>query len=382
MSDISSSILKNFLNKNKDHHFNSRKEFYGYKVSTGSKRLDTRMGGGFGPGIHRIGGASEGGKTSLCIDVVANAFETIPNCKCFYIKAEGRLSENIQKRRGLKFVTSADEWDNHTVFVYKSNVFEPTLQIITDLIKETEDTVIIFIVDSVDGLNRSEDIFKNYNEANQVAGTPMLLKIFCKRMSLPITELGHMLFLITQISADIKIGYAKETQKTVAGSGGNAAIHFPDWILQMEPTLQGDYITLSGETSENQINPNVNPILGHWAKVMIKKSSNESTGYKIRYPVRHGVVGKSAVWNEYEIAEFLKEFQFISKGGAWMNFADIAIQKMEEAGLQDVPVKVNGAKALQKLLDDRQDITEFWLNYYSNILSSLNKKDDILQSQR
>jgi RecA/RadA recombinase len=381
MSDVSSSVLKNFLTKNKDHHFNSKKELPNYKVSTGSKRLDIRMGGGFGPGIHRIGGASEGGKTSLCIDVVANAFETIPNCKCFYIKAEGRLSENIQSRRGLKFVTSADEWDNHTVFVYKSNVFEPTLQIITDLIKESSDTVIIFIVDSVDGLNRSEDIFKNYNEANQVAGTPLLLKIFCKRMSLPITELRHMLFLITQISADIKIGYAKETQKTVAGSGGNAAIHFPDWILQMEPTLQSDYITLSGETSENQINPNTNPILGHWAKVIIKKSSNESSGYKVKYPVRRGVVGKSAVWNEYEVGEFLKEFEFVVKGGAWMNFSEAAINKMVEAGLQDVPSKVNGMKALQKLLDDRQDITNFWLDYYSNILSSLNKKDDILQSK-
>ena len=123
MSDVSSSVLEKFLSKNKEHHFNSKKELPNYKISTGSKRLDTRMGGGFGPGIHRIGGASEGGKTSLCIDVVANAFETLPNCKCFYIKAEGRLSENIQSRRGLKFVTSASEWDNHTVFVYKSNVF-------------------------------------------------------------------------------------------------------------------------------------------------------------------------------------------------------------------------------------------------------------------
>jgi uncharacterized protein with gpF-like domain len=64
-----------------------------------------------------------------------------------------------------------------------------------------------------------------------------------------------------------------------------------------------------------------------------------------------------------------------------MNFSEAAINKMVEAGLQDVPSKVNGMKALQKLLDDRQDITNFWLDYYSNILSSLNKKDDILQSK-
>jgi RecA/RadA recombinase len=378
MSNTTASILKNFLSKNKEIHFNNGDDSKAYKVSTGSRKLDLAMDGGFGPGIHRIGGASEGGKTSFCLEVVSNAFKTIDKCKCFYIKAEGRLSDKMQNRNGLKFVSTADEWDNHTVFVFKSNVFEPTLEIISELIKENDGTTIIFIVDSVDGLNRKEDLNKSYSEGNQVAGTPLLLKIFCRRMSLPITELRHMLFLITQISADIKIGYAKETQKSIAGSGGNAAIHFPDWILQMEPTLQGDLITLSGETSESQIDKNTNPILGHWAKVIIKKSSNESSGYKVKYPVRRNVVGKSAVWKEYEISEFLQQWGFLAKKGGWFTFSENAIEKMKQVGIEDIPEKINGPKNLQKLLDDRQDITKYWDEYYINILTNMKNKDDIL----
>lgn len=382
MSNYTSEILKSFLQKNKESHFNNGSIIKNYKISTGSQRLDSVMGGGFGPGIHRIGGASEGGKTSFCFEVVYNAFRTLNKCKCFYIKAEGRLSSTIQNRNGLKFVSSPDEWTNHTVFVFKSNVFETSMEIISDLIKgQEDDTPIIFIVDSVDGLNRREDMVKSYSESNQVAGSPLLLKIFCKRMSLPITELGHMLFLITQISADIKIGYAKETQKVIAGSGGNAAIHFPDWILQMEPTLQGDYITLSGETSENQIDLNKNPILGHWAKVIIKKSNNETTGYKVRYPVRHNVSGKSAVWVEYEISKFLQDWGFIIKKGGWFNFSDNAVEKMTDNGISNIPDKIQGAKNLQNLLDERQDITKFWSDYLTNMMSTIENRDDILQSK-
>jgi RecA/RadA recombinase len=382
MSNYTSEILKTFLKKNKESHFNNTALIKNYKVSTGSQRLDSVMGGGFGPGIHRIGGASEGGKTSFCFEVVYNAFKTLPKCKCFYIKAEGRLSTTIQNRNGLKFVSNPDEWENHSVFVFKSNVFEASMEIISDLIKgQDDDTTIIFIVDSVDGLNRKEDMVKSYSESNQVAGSPLLLKIFCKRMSLPITELGHMLFLITQISADIKIGYAKETQKVITGSGGNAAIHFPDWILQMEPTLQGDYITLSGETSENKIDLSNNPILGHWAKVIIKKSSNETTGYKVKYPVRHNVSGKSAVWVEYEISKFLLDWGFIVKGGAWFQFSQNALEKMKDNDISDIPEKINGNKNLQALFDERQDITQFWSDYLGKMMSSIENRNEILQSQ-
>ena len=53
----------------------------------------------------------------------------------------------------------------------------------------------------------------------------------------------------------------------------------------------------------NYLDPIKNKILGHEAKITVKKSPNEKTNTIITYPVMYGRVGGNSVWREREIRE-------------------------------------------------------------------------------
>ena len=110
------SILGNFLKANKSYHYNFEEE-HDYRVSSGSLQFDLCMNGGFGPGLHRFTGLTEGGKTSEALEVMKNFLSTIEKSRGFYIKAEGRLGKEMRKRSGVKFVWAEDEWVGGTCFV-------------------------------------------------------------------------------------------------------------------------------------------------------------------------------------------------------------------------------------------------------------------------
>ena len=146
----SKSILGDFLKSNKEDHYNFE-ESVNYKVSTGSLNLDMQTGGGLGPGLHRFVGFTEGGKTSASLEVMRNFLNTVPNSKGFYIKAEGRLSPEMQKRSGVKFVFDASEWEDGTCFVFESNIYETVVDAMRKLVvNNDEKNKYMFIVDSVD----------------------------------------------------------------------------------------------------------------------------------------------------------------------------------------------------------------------------------------
>jgi hypothetical protein len=105
-------------------HYNFVTSSSQHLIPSGSLNLDYELNGGFGPGVHRFAGASGGGKTSLSLDLLRNMFELVPRSKGFYVKAEGRLSESMMHRAGLKFVFSPDDWKEGTVFVLESNVYD------------------------------------------------------------------------------------------------------------------------------------------------------------------------------------------------------------------------------------------------------------------
>ena len=114
----SKNILTSFLKNKKEDHYNFE-EAVSYKVSTGSLTFDLLTGGGLRPGVHRFVGFTEGGKTSAALEVMKNFLNTVDGAKGFYIKAEGRLSEEMMKRSGVKFVFSAEQWEAGTCFVFE-----------------------------------------------------------------------------------------------------------------------------------------------------------------------------------------------------------------------------------------------------------------------
>jgi hypothetical protein len=264
-------------------------------------------------------------------------------------------------------------------YIYKNNVFDDIIDLIEDLIELHDGTKYIIIIDCMDALNLQEDLDKakanrkkrkegKPTESFKVAGAPLITKLFFKRMSLSMTELGHMTILISQVSTPIDIKYSSGPPRKVSGTGGNAAMHFANWIFDFQPRFKGDLIL--ADPSKNS-DPEDNPIIGHWVKVIIRKSDNEKSENMYRYPIRYGMTGGNSIWRSYEVVDTLLSFGIIVRRASWFNFTDYALEKMDTANIDPPFKKIQGLDKIRFIFDEREDACDFWYKYiYDNMTSS------------
>lgn len=360
--------LLSFLKENKDDHYNFEEEVY-YKVSTGSLNLDIATGGGLTPGLHRFLGMNEGGKTSEALEVTKNFLNTVKDGRALLFKAEGRLSKEIQERSGIKFVTNPQDWEDGTCFVFESNIFETVSELMKDLIQNNEENKrYIFILDSVDGLMTKNDSQKSLTEATKVAGGAVISSMLMKKISLALSKRGHMAIFISQVRSDIKLDpYAanKEVRQTSA-TGGNALLHFANWILEFEPRYNKDLILEKPNEKYDQVK---NKIIGHNVKITIKKSTNESTNSKIQYPIKYGRKNGSSIWKEYEIIDQILSWEFATAKGAWVTFSDEIIEELKNSNLE-LKKQHQGIDNLRLYLEENKQITDYFYNKFINTLAS------------
>lgn len=363
--------LELLLKEYEPYHFNYHIPVM-YKISSGSLKLDRVLDGGFPPGIHRFTGSSEGGKTSEGLEVMNNFLNTVDNSKGLIIKAEGRLSEKLKNRSGLKFVDTAKEWVPGTVFVLKCNIYDVVATFIAKLLEENpEDFKYCFMLDSLDSLILLQDSKKSFDgeESVKVCGPNTLTKRLFKQFSLPITELGHLFIVITQVISNPSIKHERPEQLSVSGAGGNAVIHFSSYILKFEPRFNKDLILSHGDKPIFSIDDT--NIVGHWVNVTFEKTENEKSRLRVSYPVKYeDKDGCGGIWNELEIQNILMEFRLLEKSGAWYSFSSPAIQKMTEAGLGDViQEKFHGETKLNAFLC-KDEVFAFWKRKLQELLNS------------
>jgi RecA/RadA recombinase len=360
--------LKAFLKSNKDDHYNFEEEVH-YKVSSGSLNLDFVMGGGFCPGLHRFIGMNEGGKTSEALEVMKNFLKTVKNSRGLLIKAEGRLSKEIQERSGVEFVGDPDLWKNGNCFVFESNIFETVSELMLDLVRNNpENNKYLFILDSVDGLMPKNDAGKTLSDATKVAGGAVISSVLMKKMSIALSKRGHMAIFISQVRSDIKLDpYSanKDIRQTTA-TGGNALLHYANWIIEFEPRYNKDLIL---EKPNERYDAVKNKIIGHTSKVSIKKSTNETTNNKVEYPIKHGRKNGTSIWREYEIIDQLLAWQFIIAKGAWITCSDQIVEELKENGLE-LQKQHQGMDNFRKYLEENVKITDFLFEKYKKLITA------------
>ena len=364
----SSDVLGSFLKQNQSDHYNFE-EAVDYKVSSGSLQLDLHLGGGLGPGLHRFVGMNEGGKTSSALSFMKNFLEKIPKGKGFYIKAEGRLSNDMMQRSGIKFVFSAEEWQDGTCFVFESNIYETVVDVMRQLVaKNDEGNVYYFLLDSVDGLISKGDLDKSFEDSNKVAGGAVIAANFMKRLSIGLAKRGHMAVFISQVRADIKLDpYSKAPVRQTTATGGNALLHFANWILEFEPRYKGDLILQN--PADNKIDINSNPIIGHFAKVTVKKSPIEKTNLTIAYPIRYGKTNGNSIWVEKEVVDMLYVWEFINKKMSWITVTEEFKELLAENNLE-LPEKIQGNDNLFKLIEDNKELLSFLTSYFKKTINN------------
>ena len=371
MSDTTDSknILHNFLKSNKEDHYNFEEEI-DYKVSSGSLQFDLQLGGGFGPGLHRFCGMNEGGKTSEALEVMRNFLTTVPNSKAVYFKAEGRLSKEIRERSGIEFTFGDGDWNTGSCFVFESNIYETVINLMRLLVGNNEHGVkYCFVLDSVDGLILKNDCGKEFSEGTKVAGGAKLAGEFMQRMSIALAKRGHMAIFISQVRANIQIDpYSKAPIRQTSATGGNALLHFANWIIEFEPRFAKDVILQN--PSIKKMDAKNNPAIGHFAKAIIRKSPNEKTNNAIIYPIRYGRKKGSSIWIEKEIVDLLYAWEFISKKGYWIKITDEFADIIKENKL-NFPEKIQGDNNVFKAIEQDSDLSAFLVNYFKNAIGEL-----------
>jgi len=359
--------LSSFLKTHKEDHYNYE-ETIEYKVSTGSLTLDIETGGGLGPGLHRFCGINEGGKTSEAFEV-AKHFLQMPNSRAVYFKCEGRLSPEMRDRCGVNFVDTREpeSWKDGTCFIYESNIYESVFDMMKMLIQFNEEgKKYLFILDSVDGLQTKGDSEKALHDATKVAGGATISSVFMKKVATALTKRGHMAIFISQVRADIQLDpYSKAPIRQTSATGGNALLHFANWILEFEPRYKKDYILEDDKKAPDRVS---NKILGQWSKVTVKKSPNEKTNVVIPYPIKRGRVGGTSIWKELEIVDLLIQYEFVTKSGAWIKVSEEVVKELEENKI-DIPDKFQGKNGLFNYLEENSEATNYFYNKFKETLA-------------
>ena len=341
--------IQSYLKENKEDHYNFE-ETPEYTVSSGSLLLDIEMGGGIRPSIIRASGVAEGGKTSCALSFARNFQSSLDNSMAIYIKSEGRLSLDMIARSGVD--TSPDKW-----FVYKSNIFESVLQLMRDLITNNPtECKYFFIIDSMDAMVPKKDMDRSFEDSDKVAGGSVLSSNFLKKMALGIATKGHICFMISQVRSKVTIGYDKGDPKITNASGGNALLHYSDWILEFQPRFQKDMIPPKSDEPE-----------GHICKVIFRKSANEKTGKKVEYPIKYGRTNGRSIWTEYEVIGMLLQWEMAKLSGSWIVVGEPLIDELKDAGLDMVP-KHQGEDNFRRYLEENVEICNFLFNKFGKAL--------------
>jgi RecA/RadA recombinase len=345
-------VLQSILKDNKDHHYAFDNNI-DYVISSGSLTLDMQMSGGIHPGIIRSSGVTEGGKTSSTL-AFARSFQAVHPEKgvVVYIKSEGRLSGSMIERSGVD--TDPKKW-----VVIPTNDYEFVIDMMRQLIKDNDEgNLYFFILDSLDALVPRNDLQKSSLEANKTAGAALLTSDMLRKMAASFSSRGHICFLISQVRSTIKINqYEKRDPKVTNASGGNAALHYSDWIMEFQQRYKSDIIYANAKKDK--------PV-GHWCKLVFKKTPNEKTGIEVKYPIKYGRTEGSSVWVEYEIVDQLLAWEFAHTKGAWITICDELIKELEEVKLE-MPKQHQGQENLKTFLEDNPKMTKYIFDKFMSI---------------
>ncbi len=360
----SKDVIGSILKANKQDHYNFEDTIY-YKVPSSSMLLNMELGGGIVPGCLRLTGSTAGGKTSCALDFLSNFLSKASENdfrRGVYFKCEGRLSEEMKLRSGIKFVFNHDEWENGTTLVIESNIFEFVFDAIRGLFMDNEEkNKYFFVVDSVDMMVKRVDLQKTFEDAQTVAGGALLTSVFLKKISAAFAKRGHIITFISQVRETVAINpYAKTPLKQGGASGGHALEHAQDVVLEFIPRFMDDIIR------ENSADKNSKPI-GHYAKCKIIKSNNESYLREVRYPICYGRKNGTSVWREKEVVDMLLTFDLVQKAGAWTRFEDNLLKELITAGFE-VPDKFQGAAALDSYLQNNSKVVDYLVNKVSAVI--------------
>lgn len=363
----SKSQMAGLLKEYKEDHYNSE-ESIDWKISSGSLLLDSAI-SGITPSLVRICGSNNEGKTPIALEMIRQMFLTVPNSKALWVVAEGRgLTDENRDRCELKFVEKAEEWEVNTVLVLYTNIYEFVINTIKSLVKNNPENIrYALCIDSLDGLILREDSKKEIDGNNRVCGPQVLSKKMLQSLSLGMFRFGHLLIMISQVTAAPKLDtYAPVANRGGEFSGGNALLHAADLILEVKNSYDGDYIL---DNPNGKLKDGKSKSIGKICKVVLQKVMKEAVRKTvISYPIKFGKK-PSGVWVSREIGDLLLAWGLATKAGAgWITIGQGLLDELKSIA-PDFPEKVQGFDNLYDAIEERPDVEAFLFKKFKDILA-------------
>lgn len=353
-------ILKERM-KDETGHFNYI-EPKTYKISTGSLNLDLEIGGGIQPSIIRCSGMAEAGKTSFSFNLVKIFLsDKTRKRRGIYFLSDKELSENLVSRSGVKLVEDLDNWVDGTCYVIRTNVYETVCNTIRDIIK-IKDIEFIFVLDSMDNFAPKAALESEFGESSQKGGTSAITAHFFRCFNILLPRLGHITVMISQYRDAVHIGRGAPIIKQTNSSGGRALEHGVLWAFEFQVPQN------STEDMFWEGTPYKSKKIGHNCIVQFKKTINEKTGTKVKYPIIYGRENGNSIWIEREIFDQLLGWNGLKRKGGWLEFSEEMSSELSKID-PETPKQIQGEENLVKFLESKPKITDYLYNKYKNILS-------------
>ncbi len=284
-------------------------------ISTGSLGVDIATGiNGLPKGrIVEVYGPESSGKTTLCIQAIAEAHKADPNCTCAFIDMEHALDLSYVEALGV---------DLKRLKISQPDYGEQALEIAKRLIKTGE--IAVVVVDSVAALVPKDELEGEIGKAGMGKQARMMSQTL--RMLVGTTEKTGTLLLFTNQLRD-KIGVMFGSPETT--TGGNALKFYASMRLDIRriETIK------EGETA-----------ISNRVRVKVVKNKLAPPFTKADFNIEFGI----GTDRTREVVDIATEMNIIKKNGAFYSYEESRLGQ----GIKNVVALLNDNPELLQELDD------------------------------